>query len=271
MLKVKIISRRKAFTLIELLVVISIIAVLLSILMPALSKAKYLTKRLICMTRVKDQATSQLTYAADWDGKFSPNNANGPQYMRSSFGGGTDTFSAMINTYITNTDVMFCPLMTKLGSYFEKRYLSSGAYGGWDILEWSGISEQGSNWDPSGGPPTYVQSGYCWFANFRKGDTGGYAKVTFLDGEAHWPKNMSECSSRAAFITHEMSSYGLDSVYWDLTHGGDWDTFGLAVEELTSDDSPVGYSDGSVIFRKKNEMKPRANVPHGAGDYYYWY
>ena len=126
--------KRLGFTLIELLVVISIIAVLLSILMPALSKAKYMTKRLICMTRVKDQATSQLTYAAAWDGRFSPNNANGPQYMRSAFGGGTDTFSAMIDKYITNTDVMFCPLMTKLGDYFEKRYYTSG-YGGWDCLE----------------------------------------------------------------------------------------------------------------------------------------
>ena len=267
--------RNKGFTLIELLVVISIIAVLLSILMPALNKAKYMTKRLICMTRVKDQATSQLTYAADWDGKFSPNNANGPQYMRSIAGGGTDTFSAMIDKYITNTDVMFCPLMVKLGNHFEKRYYSSGSgigYGGWDILEWSGLSaSHGHSWDPSGGPPPFVQSGYCWFANFRRGDTGGYAKVTFLDGEAKWPKNMSECSSRAAFITHEMSSFGLDSVYHDLTHGGDWFTFGLEIDELTSEDSPVGYSDGSVIFRKKNEMKPRANVPHGAGDYYYWY
>ena len=69
-------EKNKAFTLIELLVVISIIAVLLSILMPALSRAKYMTQGLICMIRVKDQATSQLTYAADWDGRFSPNNAN---------------------------------------------------------------------------------------------------------------------------------------------------------------------------------------------------
>ena len=130
-------SERKGFTLIELLVVIAIIALLLSILMPALQKTKYMARRLICMTRVKDQANSQFTYATDWDGNFSENNANGPQYMRSAFGGGTDTFSAMIDKYITNTDVMFCPLMFNLGNYFEKRYYTSG-YGGWDILEWSG-------------------------------------------------------------------------------------------------------------------------------------
>ncbi len=59
---------KRGFTLIELLVVISIIAVLLSILMPALSKAKYMTKRLICLTRVRDQATSLFTYASANDG-----------------------------------------------------------------------------------------------------------------------------------------------------------------------------------------------------------
>ncbi len=226
------------------------------------------------MTRVKDQANSQFTYATDWDGNFSENNANGPQYMRSAFGGGTDTFSAMIDKYITNTDVMFCPLMFNLGNYFEKRYYTSG-YGGWDTREWCGLSDSnGVNWDPSGGPPSQVQSGYCWFANFRRGDDlGGFSKATFLDGEAPWPKNMSECSSRAGFISHELSTNGVldtDLVYWDLTHGGGWETYLQPVEELTSEDSPVCYADGSVIFNKKNEMRPRANVPFG-GDYFYWY
>ena len=268
--KVKIISRRKAFTLIELLVVISIIAVLLSILMPALSKAKYMTKRLICLTRVRDQATSQLTYASDWDGRFSPNNANGPQYMRSPLGGGVYTFDAMINTYITNTEVMFCPILDQTFGKHRRTY--SSGYGGWNIMEWSGISDQGQNWDPSNGPPTFVYGVYCWFANLRRGsDLGGYPPVTFLDGEPKWPMNMSECSSRAAFISHEMSSYGLDSLYWDSSHGGKGITFGQPIDEMDTEDSPVGYSDGSVIFHKKNEMKPRGNVAHGAGDYYYWY
>ncbi len=273
MLKIEIITKKKGFTLIELLVVISIIAVLLSILMPALSKAKYMTKRLICMTRVKDQATSQFTYAADWDGKFSPNNSRGPQYMGSTMFEGNNTYEAMIDKYITNTDVMFCPLLVKLGDYFDERY-RTGFYAGWDIMEWSGLSKShGQAWDPlTMTRPTEIENGYCWFAAFRE-DVTSIGPATYLDGEPPWPKNMEECSSRAAFISHELSTQGIgpsDTVYWDLTHGGGWETFGLPLDELTSEDSPVGYADGSVIFHKKNEMRPRALCPF-FGDYYYWY
>ena len=264
---------KKGFTLIELLVVISIIAVLLSVLMPALSKAKYMTKRLICMTRVKDQATSLLTYASDWDGRFSPNNANGPQYMRSPALLGVYSFDAMINTYITNTEVMFCPIIESSHFGNSKRYYD-GSFSGWDILDWSGVSSTGVNWDPSSMPlPAYISPFYCWFVNFRQ-DPGISAanKVVFAQGETPWPEDMEDCSSRSTIITHEVSADSASILKWDYSHGGlGWFGGGIPIAEAGTDDSPIGRGDGSVTFRKKNEMKPRGNAPWGGAEYWYVY
>lgn len=61
---------RMAFTLIELLVVISIIALLLAILMPALSKVKEMAKTLHCETNLKTLMTAVITYSVDNDSKL---------------------------------------------------------------------------------------------------------------------------------------------------------------------------------------------------------
>jgi len=56
-------SRRVGFTLIELLVVISIIALLLAMLMPALQLAKDHAKTLLCQTKTKDMALAFQVYS----------------------------------------------------------------------------------------------------------------------------------------------------------------------------------------------------------------
>ena len=58
------------FTLIELLVVIAVIALLLSILMPALSKAKDLAMGAVCKGNLKNYTLATAMYCDDNGGKF---------------------------------------------------------------------------------------------------------------------------------------------------------------------------------------------------------
>jgi prepilin-type N-terminal cleavage/methylation domain-containing protein len=85
---------RKAFTLTELLVVISIIALLMAIMLPALSKAREIAGRTVCATNLKNIWTATNMYAADWDDNVSirhwkydspqrsDNGKNGKWYVR---------------------------------------------------------------------------------------------------------------------------------------------------------------------------------------------
>jgi prepilin-type N-terminal cleavage/methylation domain-containing protein/prepilin-type processing-associated H-X9-DG protein len=58
-------KRFRGFTLIELLVVIAIIALLISILLPSLSRARELSKRLVCASNAKGIGTSAKIYSND--------------------------------------------------------------------------------------------------------------------------------------------------------------------------------------------------------------
>lgn len=67
-----------AFTLVELLVVISIIAVLLAVLMPALSKARELAKRTICATNLRQWSIALSAYCSANNDYFPYNGTSCP-------------------------------------------------------------------------------------------------------------------------------------------------------------------------------------------------
>ncbi len=61
---------KQKFTLIELLVVIAIIAILASMLLPALTKARERAKQLKCLTQIKEIGRTMQFYNDDADGYF---------------------------------------------------------------------------------------------------------------------------------------------------------------------------------------------------------
>ena len=73
-------NRKNGFTLIELLVVIAIIALLLSVLLPSLSRVKERAKQIICKTNLRSVGIAIRLYLEDYDGKTYPDHGNEYQW-----------------------------------------------------------------------------------------------------------------------------------------------------------------------------------------------
>src|ERR1051326_4351443 len=80
-------SRRLAFTLIELLVVIAIIAILASMLLPTLSRAKESGRRISCVNNLRQLDVSLRMYVDENDGYYPPRSSTvrWPQELRDGY------------------------------------------------------------------------------------------------------------------------------------------------------------------------------------------
>jgi prepilin-type N-terminal cleavage/methylation domain-containing protein/prepilin-type processing-associated H-X9-DG protein len=151
-------SKRNGFTLIELLVVVAIIAVLVAILLPALSKSRMMARDALCKNNVRSIGTGMMIYAGENFGKTiwpAFNGWSAPEEIV--------TWKSILfyRGFVKSKEAFICPGMAARNLSFWDAYHASsplwmGSYGlnclwqGWP----SGPSYSGTNLDKINEPST---------------------------------------------------------------------------------------------------------------------
>jgi prepilin-type N-terminal cleavage/methylation domain-containing protein/prepilin-type processing-associated H-X9-DG protein len=98
-------ARGRGFTLVELLVVCAIIAVLIGLLFPVLTKVREKSRRTNCLSNLRQIGAGMFLYAQVHNDKL-PND-NSPTVWTPQNGG--DVLVTLANRYIKNANVFYCP------------------------------------------------------------------------------------------------------------------------------------------------------------------
>lgn len=136
-------DRDRGFTLIELLVVIAIIALLMSILMPSLRKARNAARDVVCRSNLKQWIYILSMYTDNYEGSFPPGWWT-PRGM----------WMSRMRPYYTDRKICLCPKATKLQSdgnpagpfvawgiygapnYYSPAWGDKGDYGSYGMNGW---------------------------------------------------------------------------------------------------------------------------------------
>ncbi len=231
-------TNRTAFTLIELLVVISIIALLVGILLPALGSARRSAQMLKCKSNVANITKASLFFAEDNEGIPIENTDNG-----------SDDFTHIAPGLINAFDVFVCPSTENV----VDSQPDTITVGRTTIKQYTDLMDHADSADDSSGGHSYEVYAYFMRGIYPTGKVDGFAlpeyardssgnvkKIvdrtvkypdrTFLvldvdgwrDGEGvrnnHWPTGGAhDDRGNYAFFDGHAATYGPDAEYMRMT------------------------------------------------------
>ena len=184
------------FTLIELLVVVSIIALLMALLLPAMEKAREAAHIAVCANNQRQLLVALYTYGTDNEENFPPPSGYDRRAPRRGRRGVGDFFDVLVPEYVAPPDLWYCPA----GVFFADTQMPP-----------IGQSSGDTFWD-------YVGSG----GNLHPGDTSQY-----MPGHSMHTQNVYvNLDEKGGYtdIARKMSDPGdwvlvIDDTLYDLPNG----------------------------------------------------
>jgi prepilin-type N-terminal cleavage/methylation domain-containing protein/prepilin-type processing-associated H-X9-DG protein len=258
-------KKREAFTLIELLVVISIIALLVSILLPALNQARDTARRVVCSTGLHQVGIALTTYATDFRGSLPQVKMTGTNHVVGNFLSDLPSVAAEpIRKSYGSADIIFCPSNTRKGKSQQElldRYL--------ERADWP----NGGQPDPDQAVFDWVRSDYFWMMHFgdstRVSGHLQYDKAPYSGEEIFLGSISAKHAANRPLAADLLWEQALTADFGRVEGSGDYKT-----NHLRQNTDPVGgntlYLDGHVTWLSFDETEIRYTASDRGGTYHYW-